>query len=620
MKVFPAQLKTFLPKLDWSTEELASNLSMIGHEAEIVSADELEVKVFPNRGDVLSLRGLSRDLAALYPEVGEWRDVMVADLPVPQDFYPLTITASAKPFIIADHLLRVDAYRPTKSPNNIIERLKPLGLQPKSLLIDLTNIIAYEVGVPLHAFDFDTVKGGVAADLSVEGEKFQALNGKHITLRAGALVLRQTGNSMISDLLGTMGGADSAVNDETATILLQAGAFDGKAVRRNTRLADITTEASYRYQRGVDPELLALALARFVYLLQQAAPSIKVSNYQVYQNIPKTSPIPISSEYVSKILGIEVSTKNLQSLTRLGFQYEDSAVSRPSWRFDIEGPIDVAEEVARIIGLNNIAPKQLSKTAEQASTDYRQLLGVKDVLMKRGFTETSTYSFTSSGPLKLHNPRTVEQAAMRSSLKEGLLQTLHKNPYLSRTLFFEVGAVFEPEEQTHLGLITSGYNQKQLDELAIELQKTFNWGERSFAEISTDERARADVKQPKVFYLELETRKIKHVSAYQLQKRVLPKYKRISKFPPVVRDVTLLVEATVKPDTITRVFEQSRLVLFAELVDVFESEEKFGHGMLAYTFRALFQDLERSLIDEEVTKELETIFHNLSGTVKFEIR
>ncbi len=617
MKLHSQQLRSFLPELPWSDDELATRLSMIGHEAEVVG-EALEVKVFPNRGDILSIRGLSRDLAALYPEIGQWQDVTVTELPEETHFYELDVTESAKEFVWSDHLLKIEGYQPTKSPKHVVELLNAINLQPKDLLIDLTNVVAYEVGMPMHAFAFDAVADGMTIDLSKTDERFTALNGTNHILPAGLLIARDR-SGMVVDLVGTMGGQTAAVTPTTTSVLLQAAGFDGQIIRQNSRATSISTEASYRYQRGVDPTLATFALGRFAYLLKQSLPTCRMTGYQALDQVPARQTVTVRPEAISRLLGTDVSQKNVSGLDRLGFSVKTNELTAPSWRFDIKYPADIAEEVARLIGLNTIKPQSLTKQPTKSFGEFEAILGIKHSLSQLGYAETLTYSFTDNGQVKLQNARTVAEGFLRTSLRQGLLKTLSRNPYLPKAMFFEIGAVFNPDEQLMLGLIVSGTKEKQLADIQSKLEELLGCPIK-FVSLEPDELDLVDVKQQRVYFAEISYDSIKTQANYEPKNVPLNEFKKISKYPSVVRDLTLVVEDTVSPDDILANLRSHDQLLLAELIDRYISVEKLGENKVALTFRVMLQKNDRSLTDVEASQMLEAIFQKLSDTVKFEIR
>ncbi len=620
MRVFRSDLLAFLPQLTLDTASLAGMLSMIGHESEVINDGELEVKVFPSRGDVLSLRGLTRDLAALRPEVGEWVDCPVAQLPEPTDFFSLTIDPRAQRYVYADHLILLSNYRPTASPEKIRRLLRPLGLQPKDLLVDLTNIITYETGQPLHAFDFESIAAGMTLDLSRSGESFVALNNKKIELESDLLIARHAITKDVVDLVGTIGGKNSSAQLKSGKVLIQAAAFEPSIIRRNSRSTGITTEASYRYQRGVDPALPNLALARFALLLKEALPSISIDAYQSFSNVPVATEIALDRNYVSRLLGHEVPTTAIDTLDNLGFRIKGSSVIPPSWRFDITCPADIAEEIGRIIGLDAITPTPLGAKSGSYAGEFWQVLGLKRALVEQGLTETMTYSFVENGFVTLQDPRTDDQKAMRTNLRTGILSTLARNPYLHKAAFFEIGNVFTPDESTHIGVGVTGRRESAIRQLESTLKEMCGLS-LTFEQVDPTELARFDVKQAKVFYGELPVKMVEKRFVYLPNRDMtIQRFTTISKYPPIVRDITIVVDKTIDSSVVTSHCLANDAILIAELVDRFESTEKLGEEKVALTFRLFVQSIERTLRDEEATKIIEQVFHTLSDTVPFEIR
>lgn len=626
MKVYPQHIKRFLPELNWNIEELATNLSMIGHETD-TDGESLEVKVFPNRGDVLSLRGLSRDLAALYPAVGEWRDVEVADLPAQKDFYPLTIDEGVQDIVWSDHLIKIENYRPTDSPVEVAELLRPLGLQPKNLIIDLTNIVMYEVGAPLHVFDFDKVSNGLEITLSREDEPFLPLasvadhlpktaDSDRVEIFLHADMLIQRTNDVCVDLMGVTGGQKSKVDNSTHTVLLQCAAIEPKRIRKNSRL--IKSPASYRYERGVDPALCRVALGRFLFYINKYAPDSTVVAYQQWGNEPKRKMVHFSKDMIGDLLGVAIGQKNIQDLTRLGFEIDGDTATAPSWRFDVETQADMAEEVVRLIGLNTIKPQSLSKKRAQGDNKYAEKLSLKHRLSELGYSETLTYSFTADGRVTIENPRTDEQRALRTTLQYGLLQTLAKNPFLSRARFFEFGNVFLPEETEMLGLVVSGLKEKNRDGVAAELEDALGV-KIDLHVVDQPTLEKYEVKQGNVYWTEVPLRQIKNGHPYIYQNLPIAPYSQISKYPPVVRDVTLLIDQDINVKSILDCAKESDALLLIELIDRYNSEN-LGIGKSALTFRLFFQDLKRSLTDSEASIFVDQIFQRLKDKVEFEVR
>ncbi len=595
MRIKTDFFKDFLTNFDLTSDVLAEKLTVIGHESEVINDQEVDVSIFPNRGDCLSMRGLSRELAAFYPEVGKTKEVEIAPLPKPADFYNLKVSNQATDFVERDFLLKIENYQSTASPAVLLERLKYLGLQPRDLVIDLTNLISYGLGMPLHVFDYDKVADGLTIDFSHKGEKIKLLNGKDYSLDNGALIQRAGDN--LADLAGTMGGLNSAVSQMTKTVLVQAAIFNSKAVRQNSKQTGIVTEASYRFVRGVDPELCELALGRLLKIVTELIPGSKATAYQEYEKGSGSVKIEVQPEQVSRLLGIDISTKNLETLSQLGFEYDGTAIKVPTWRQDVQIVADVAEEVGRVIGLDNIQPRELSKKTVKRVGEYYEILGTKQVLSDLGFNEASNISLVeSAGEIKLSNPRTKEQQELRSNLLGGLLDTLARNPFLRRTMFFEIGDVFEPEEKTMLGLITAGYKEGSIKSVAELLGKKLGLPVE-FEMVDQRDIDRHEVKQSKIWFCQLPVSRIK-TSIENFPTIELPKYQPISKYPPLVRDITLINESRSLSEITDDFAKQFDNLLLVELVDEYHNSE---NGEKSLTFRLIFENINQSFNEEEIS-------------------
>lgn len=617
MRITTQQFARFLPNAKLDDNQLVTLLTMLGHETERDN-NALEVKIFPNRGDCLSLRGLSRELAAFYPqEVGEFTEVPLSPLPQQSAFFELKMAPKAKEYVLCDHLLRIEGYKPTESPREIVEVLRTIGLQPKELLVDLTNFIAFEIGLPMHVFSYENVSGGLILDLSVQDEKFQPLVGsKTYKLPAGLLIQRCNGEAV--DLAGTVGGYQSAFKPTDSTALIQAAVFSPNIVRRNSKEV-MSTDASYRFQRGVDPYLSSLASSRLIYLLNQYAPQTKVTGYQAYDQTKPPVRIEVSLERISELLGTSISQQNLEDISRLGLVAAGRTVTVPSWRYDLHSEADIAEELGRLIGLNHIKPRQLTKKRSKTKSDYQRELELKKQLCALGWVETVSYSLTEKGDVKLQNPRTVDSSYLRASLLTGLLETLRRNPFMGKAMFFETGNIFLPEERRQIGFVLTGHKQKVVVEIAEKLTNLLG-SEVNLSPVNPSQLSEGDVKQPNVFFAEIPLVYEKLPATQEQMPIVLPQVKEISKYPPALRDLTIVVDGQTDETMIEGILSSSPKVLFAELIDEFVSHEVIGPNKKALTFRMIFQDLLRSLTDEEVSKCLDKAVGNLSGKVKFVIR
>lgn len=604
-------LKTYLPDLTLSAEVVAEQLTLIGHETELTAEGTLDVAITPNRGDCLSIYGLARDLAATQ---GLSLDPLAKpDLPASQNWLSLKVTDAGQPFVEADALLLIENYRSQPSPKDIQAKLQLLGLQPKDLLIDLTNALAYELGLPLHVFDADLLPDGLTFDVSKDHETISLLDGQTLVLPTGTLIQRSGAD--IVDLVGIKGGAVAKVSDQTTRVIVQAGSFAPAQINQTARQLGLRTSAAGQYGRGVDPAAGPTVLTQFWRLVQQAAPATTIGGYYYLSSSQPPTTITLEPDRINALLGLDLVEDDFRQLEKLGLRLEAGQVIVPSWRRDLTTNADLAEELLRLRGFRELSGQALPATAAISEPADQKLQLIRQHLLLAGFTETMTYSFATDGPLKLRNPRTSEQAAMRPSLVEGLLQTAAKNPFLKKALLYEIGDVFSPDEKTHLGLLVVGYQTSDhLAPLTTALGAELAW-----QPVSNEVRSRAGLRQT-AWLAELPIDRLKPTSVPLPAPAPLGQYKKISKFPSVSRDVTLLVTETVAPETILAFFRSQPDIIVADWTDSFVSPEKLGLGKRADTFRLLFQDLNQSLTDQAASNLLEGHFQELRKTVEFELR
>ncbi len=606
-------LKDYIPDLNYAIDELAEKLTLAGHEATKLNQDTLEVEIKPNRGDCLSVYGLARDLAGLYSF--KLNQPSTSELPPITKIINLEVQPSAKSLVLNDSLLGIDNYRPQASPVEIIEKLKCLNLQPKDLLVDLTNVIAYELGVPLHAFDQSLLPDGLTIECLTQPQSVTLINGQEVGLMEGTLIQRS--GQLVVDLAGIMGTNRASIKPSSSQILIQAAVFEPSRVRHNSQLSRVSSQASYQYQRGVDPEACNIALGRLIYLLKQAQPSIVLTGYQQYK-IPRYSQsIEFDLANIVRLLGHPVGTNDLANLAKLGFEINNNQLTVPSWRQDINQVADVAEEVMRLIGLGNIQATQLDK-ADPKPGLFEQLYQLRLELVNLGLTETISSSFVANdGDIAIKNPRSSLDKFLRPNLKESLLRVLAGNPFNKQAQIFEIGAIFNQTEQNALAIILAGQDNI-LEAIKAKLAK-YNC-QVSFEAVDQSTLEHFEVSQRPVWFAQIylnqlvlpKPKPITEVSA-------LPVVKPLSKFPPVVRDVTLLVDRSVDTGLLANGFRAINDLILCELVDSYQSA-KLGENKVALTFRFYFQNQKRSLIDSEVTETLNDYFQKLSGQLQFQIR
>ncbi|UCS18073.1 UNVERIFIED_ORG: phenylalanine--tRNA ligase subunit beta [Hafnia paralvei] len=429
----------------------------------------IEISVTPNRADCLGIIGVARDVAVLN-KLALNEPAMDAVPAAIHDTFPITVES---PEACPRYLGRVVKGINVKAamPLWMREKLRRCGIRSIDPVVDVTNYVLLELGQPMHAFDLNRLEGGIVVRMAKEGEKLTLLDGNEATLSSDTLVIADQQKALAMG--GIFGGEHSGVNAETQDVLLECAYFNPLSITGRARRQGLHTDASHRYERGVDPALQAKAMERATRLLLDicgghAGPVIDVTNEAA---LPKRATITLRREKLDRLIGHHVVDAQVTDiLERLGckvsFANNTWQAVAPSWRFDMEIEEDLVEEVARVYGYNNIPDVPVK--ADLIMTSHREanlpLKRVKTMLVDRGYQEAITYSFVdpkiqallhpSEASLILPSPISVEMSAMRLSLWSGLLSAVvyNQNRQQSRVRLFETGLRFVPDSAANLGI------------------------------------------------------------------------------------------------------------------------------------------------------------------------
>jgi phenylalanyl-tRNA synthetase beta chain len=450
-----------------------------------------DLDITPNRPDCLSVIGIAREIAAL---TGEPLQLPQIHYEEPED----SIDSFASVDIVEPDLCPrycaslITGIKIAPSPSWLQQRLNSCAMRPINNVVDVTNYVMLEYGQPLHAFDYHKLKGRqIIVRSAGNGETMTTLDGTERALNPDILVIADKEEAVA--VAGVMGGLDSEVTDKTNTILLESANFNQVAIRRGCGHLQFQSEASIRFDKGLNSDLPLLPLKRATQLLLELAGGKAAKGViDVYPRKSKPKPILLTAREVERLSGLEVTIDEmLKVLKSLGFECQESdsgsqiSVWVPYWRSDIKCPADLVEEVVRIIGYDKIPitrlssplPQQESKLSLPARrSDLKEKL--RSILTGLGFQEILTYSLVSLEklqklspklelkipPLKVANPMTREQEYLRTSLRAGLLATLSHNQKFEQASIrlFEIGKVFLPqgkdlpEEKEMLCAVLSG--------------------------------------------------------------------------------------------------------------------------------------------------------------------
>lgn len=443
--------------------ELAADAPVGEDIRQYLSLDDasIEIGLTPNRGDCLSLAGLARDVSALY-NVPVTRPVVPAVPPAHDEVRPVEVSAPAAcPRYLGRVIRNVDLSKPT--PLWMVERLRRSDVRSIDAAVDITNYVMLELGQPMHAFDLAEINGGIRVRMAEEGEKLVLLDGQEVALRADTLVIADHTRALA--IAGVMGGEHSGVNTEkTRDLFLESAFFEPISVAGKARSYGLHTDASHRYERGVDWQLAREAMERATALLLEivggeAGPIIEAVSEQ---HLPKVAPVTLRAERITQMLGMELEAAQVEQLlnalelTATANGAGQWTVNVPSHRFDISLEVDLIEELARLYGYNNLPVRYpQARLAPQGKPETRgDLPNLRRLLVARGYQEAITYSFIdpklfelfSPGvePLLLANPISSDMAAMRASLWPGLVKALQHNlnRQQDRVRLFESGLRF----------------------------------------------------------------------------------------------------------------------------------------------------------------------------------
>lgn len=431
-----------------------------------VREDIFDLGVTPDMGYALSTRGVARE-AAQAMNVTFTDPIAPLPVEVSTEGYPIEIATDKCSRFVALSINDVEAS--AESPEWMRRRLQQAGMRPISLAVDVTNYVMLETGQPLHAYDADKLQGTIVVRQAVEGEKLTTLDDKERELNVEDLVI--TDDSGVIGLAGLMGGASTEVSASTTRILLEAASFDSVTVARASRRHQLSSEASRRFERGVDLAAAYPAALRAARLIAQYGHGfVDVNETVVGEELPPAN-VTMDASFPAQVLGSDISRETvidtlMAAGTRVTAMGDFLTLTPPSWRPDLREPIDFVEEIGRKTGLDHIAPRLPRPYGGKGLTvaqRRRRELGLQ--LAARGLVEVSTVPFISPEQLDklqvpqddqrrklvfIANPLSAEYPAVRSTLLLGLLETAQRNSSRSQddVAIFEVGRVFSQSDES----------------------------------------------------------------------------------------------------------------------------------------------------------------------------
>lgn len=663
-----------------STIELPADAPVGEPLADYMGDAVLELELTPNRPDCLSVIGVAREVAALcggtlrLPDVGmEWHGESVEDM--------ITVSIEDGRDCHRYCATVVKGITLGPSPSWMQERLKASGLRPISNVVDITNYVMLEFGQPLHAFDYDTISGRqIVVRRARNGEVFRTLDDVERKLSTDVLMIAD-GECAVG-VGGIMGGSNTEVSETTSTVLLEAANFNRAVIRRGCAALGLRTEASLRFDKGLQPDLAYMAVQRATQLLAEICGGTPAQGvYDAYPAPVEEREILLPVGEVKRLSGIDVAREDVERvLTSLGFvcTSRDDAVSSflvPYWRGDAAGPADLVEEVIRVIGYDRIpvgTPRFTTAAVTVPADLWDFKVWLRNLMAGAGFQELLTYSLTSrerlaslspdcslpQEPLKIANPMSKEMECLRSSLRGSLLDVLARNRRREHgpVRMFELSRVYIPrgselpDERETLCVVMSGttdevswhHGERPMDfydaKGAVEhilakcgITASFAAGEDSGlfpgrrADILIDDDRLGVVGQihPAVarsFEVDQGVLMFEiDVAKLMAHTSERVEYSPLSRFPYSERDLAIVVDSDVPYERVAEIIEGFGLVARASLFDVY-SGEQVPSGMKSFAIRLVFQAPDRTLTDAEVNKVQQRILSRLESALGATLR
>ena len=628
--------------------------------ADCLSDVVFEIEVTPNRADCLSVTGIAREIAAL-----TGKNFKMPDLSYSEADEPVETKASVE-ILAPDSCHRycatvIEGVKIGPSPKWMQDRLAVCGMRPISNIVDVTNYVMLELGQPLHSFDYKQIRGNkIIVRHAVEGETMYTLDETERKFSADILLIADAERPVA--VAGIMGGLSSEVREYTTSILLESANFNQAIIHRGALNLKLSSEASARFEKGLNPELSLVAAKRATKLIAELAGGrVARGIIDVYPGRTEQKTVHIKAGDVKRLTGMDIRIERVEEcMSALGFIYEKTGdeticVKRPWWRSDINCTADLVEEVARITGYENMPTSMLSSSLPTGEGNrlpaFRQNL--RESMVSLGFQEIITYPLTSietlkktsysgelavENPLRLENPMSRELEFLRTNIRMGVLSVMARNQrnreYNIR--LFEIGKAFIPrqrdlpkENEVLCALIDSVvpqicwqtkakvndfYSAKGMVE-ALLARYGLCAEYKPSEDMSLNPSKCADILIDKVKIGVVGEVHPRVMANFDIEEPVflfeidlerlfsfsskMIVYKPPSRYPGVIRDLALLVNEDIKYDSLLAIFKKFDLISEVRLFDLYVGEQ-IPAGKKSMAFRLTYQSYDHTLKDEEI--------------------
>ena len=656
--------------------ELAADAPIGTDLREYLDLDDvsIDVDLTPNRSDCLGIAGIAREVGVLTGcDLTQWPQEAISE----QSTKTVSVTVDA----ISDcprYVGRVieNANVKAETPLWMQEKLRRSGVRSLGPVVDVTNYVMLELGQPMHAFDLDTLEGGITVRFANESEKLTLLDGQEVSVTDNSLVIADDSSALA--LAGIMGGEASSVTDDTNHLFLEAAHFNPLVIAGRARGYGLHTDSSHRFERGVDPELPRVAIERATALLLdivggEAGP---ISEAVSKENLPQEKVITLRSDRIKRVLGIAIDAEQVEEqLTRLGLSLvaegDSWQVTIPSFRFDLAIEVDLIEELGRLYGYDKLPETRPQGTVLTTDISEHTLAThrLQSLLVDRGYQEAITYSFVDpeiqkhlavegEEAIALANPISADLSVMRTSLWPGLIQAMvhNLNRQHDRIRLFEVGRSFRGtqdnvEQHRQIGGVVCGsryaeqWSEKQRPvdffDVKADVEALLDLGANTTIRFVAEEHPALHPGQTARIYkgeqaigwigalhprlnkpLDLNVRVyVFELALTPVLNAQIPSFEPLSKFPANRRDLALVVDEHTTAGEIDHCLNgvESDILKEIQLFDVYSGDGvEVGKKSIAVAFN--LQHAERTLTDDEVDALMQTIAQRLEQEVGALIR
>lgn len=609
-----------------SYDELSNRLLQLGHENEMTDGI-IDLEITPNRGDCLSLKGISRDLSFFY---GNKYKLYTYDEPLSSFDFDFVNECSESCNKISFAKISVDG-KPKEYKPYLEKYFKDLKINKKNFFTDISNYISYEIGQPTHCYDFKKMRGKLCLKRLEQKTEFLTLTDDKIIIDEGSLVFEN--DLGIVNLAGVMGGANTSCDDTTSSILLECAHFSPQEIIGKSTKYKINSDAAFKFERWVDPNIQEFVIKRFI---QIVADHTEIKGAELISFGEKGSDsknLELNHACIENILGCQLGVSDMHLiLSNLDFKISEDKnfIQAPSHRNDINSINDIAEEIARYIGYDNIPTTEFKITNYQASLED-EIKNVKDFFIDNGFSEVVNIPFTSekgNSKISIDNPLDQNKRYLRTNLLKSLCTNLAYNERRQKDSIklFEISDVYEKKDgeikqKILLGVIVSGRLGKNYRDFSKNFDETFYtdlfkdsiFNAKEFVIQIPRETVDSKSKSP-IFALEIGLEllpsELLEYKKENIQIENQINLKKISEYPSTFRDVSFsLKKKEILEETISHLNNATAKYLVESFIfDIYENkklqEVKVG-------CRFIFQCTKKTLTEKDVQKSMDEIISKI---------